>query len=154
MRVGFLGALILAVSLSGCSFFGGIGTVRIPDVSVPKMSEVVDVMTRGGIETFEKTTPAGLNPTQDQSVRQSVRRIFPGSWDVVLKGLDTGRTVDGRLVTCGIYNASSAKSGNKRSGIFRAETDPATNQTVVREAAHSGSNKLAAFSNCQALGLF
>ncbi|MEN3791407.1 hypothetical protein [Fulvimarina sp. MAC3] len=126
----------------------------MPDIKVPKMSEVADIMTRGGAETLQPTAPASLTPAQDQSVRQAVQQLFPASWAVSLKGLDSGRKADGSLVTCGIYNASKSGGDKTLSGIFRAETDPLTAQTVVREAAHTGGKKLAAFSNCQALDLF
>ncbi|EAU42704.1 hypothetical protein FP2506_07681 [Fulvimarina pelagi HTCC2506] len=138
----------------GCTFFGTAGITKLQDISMPKMSDVVEVMTRDGGETFEKTTPARLSSTEDRSVRQAVRALFPASWEVGLRGLDTGRTKDGKLVTCGLYNAASANGRKKRSGIFRVVTDPVSARTEVREAADSGSDKLVAFSNCQALGLF
>ena len=154
MRFGLLATSVVVVALSGCSFFGGVGSVRMPEISVPKMSEVADMMTRGGTERFQPTAPASLTAGEEQAVRLSVRRLFPDTYDVNLSGLDSGRMADGKLVTCGLYNASSVSGDKKLSGIFRAETDPVTSKTSVREAAHSGGSRLTAFSNCQALALF
>ncbi|MDY8110839.1 hypothetical protein U0C82_17000 [Fulvimarina sp. 2208YS6-2-32] len=148
-----VGTLMLSGLLSGCAGPQGFGSMTMPTNPFPKMADVVDAMTSTGGERFEKTVPADLTIEQDGSVRRAVLAGFGPNWRMTILGMDTGRRVDGTLVSCGFYNAYRSDGGAKRSGIFRTETDPAEGTTVLREAAHSGSDRFVAFSNCQALGL-
>ena len=156
-------AAIATMSLAACGHHtdderppsreGSLFGLAMPSLDMPEVN-VTRILTEGGAgEDFSRTTTAPASEGERAAINLAVKGAFPQSWTVRVLGLKTGLSSSGLLMACGIANADKPGGQGGWNGIFRTETNRRTGETRLREIAGGGTDRLVAYSHCQALGL-
>ncbi|MEE2952989.1 MAG: hypothetical protein VYD57_17325 [Pseudomonadota bacterium] len=132
---------------------GSLFGLAMPSLEMPEVNVTRILTEGGGGEDLSRTTTAQASEAERAAIALAVKSAFPQNWTVRVLGLKTGLSPSGQLMACGIANATKPGGDSGWNGIFRTETTRRTGETRLRQIAGGGTDRLVAYSHCQALGL-
>ena len=161
MQVRLTATIMGLTILAGCQS----GPAAMPDFSavVPRVDWGRMALPKGKVgqvlmgestrESFSATRPVALQPGDQESVRAAVGGAFPAGWKLKILTLRSGVQDNGVIASCGLASAANPNGGAGWSGIYRVDTDPFNHVSRLQEIAGNGSDRVIAYSHCQALDL-